>query len=206
MTEADTSAPPRSRSYGPVVVGAMLVLVGALWLLDALEVIDVRASVVLPGVLAVVGISLMVGALDGPHSGLVVFGVFLTLAVVLAAVFPGVQGGLGERTYVVEDQSELEATYGVGLGEVSLDLSGLVLTESAEVDVTVGAGEISVVLPADGEVRVDASAGAGEVSLLGESADGVSVTRTYTSSGYEEADTALTLDIDVAAGEIQVTR
>lgn len=213
MTEADTSPTPtppprRPDGFGPIVLGGVLVLVGGLWLLDAVEVIDVRAAVVLPAVLAVVGVALIVGSFDGPHSGLVTLGVFLTVAVVMAAVFPAnpFGGGLGQRVYRVSDAADLESGYGVGLGELELDLGDLALSEPAHVDVTVGAGEMRVVLPAGGEVRVDASAGAGEIDLLGETADGVSVSRTYTSSGYDDSGSALTLDLNVGAGEIEVTR
>lgn len=198
----------RRRDYGALVVGAILVVFGALWLLDLAGVISLRAAVILPSVLAVLGIALMAGAWDGPHSGLVVFGVFLTVAVVAAAVAPpnAFRGGIGQRSFVVSDQGELEDRYDVGVGDLRLDLRGLTLTESAAVDVTVGAGEIHLLLPADVEVAIDASVGAGDIDLMGTRADGISVTRSYVSDGFDEAGAALTLDLDVAAGEIEVRR
>jgi predicted membrane protein len=191
-----------------VVLGAILVVVGALWLFDAVDVIDLRATVVLPAVLAVVGVALMVGAVDGPHSGLVVFGIFLTVAVVFSAVIPAdtFRGGVGERRFRAEAQSALLSDYHVGMGDLSLDLSDLVLTQSTTVDVTVGAGKIRIQLPERLAVAIDASVGAGEIDLLGERSDGLSVSRTYESPGFEDADVTLTLDLGVAAGEIEVTR
>lgn len=208
--EAETASPPprRGRDYGAWVIGALLVVFGVLWLLDVAGVFSLRVAVVLPTLLAVLGLALIFGAWDGPHTGLVVFGVFLTVAVVVAAVSPpnAFRGGIGERNFAVGSQGQLAPRYDVGLGDLRLDLSDLTLTESAEVDVTVGAGEILVELPADIPVTIDASVGAGEIDLLGDTVDGVSVTRSYTSEGFAGAEDTLTLDLDVAAGKIEVTR
>ena len=46
----------------------------------------------------------------------------------------------------------------------------------------------------------------GQVDLFGEVNDGLSVTNTYTSDGFESATVTLTLDLDVAAGNIEVDR
>lgn len=205
---SDSTPTPRNRPYGSIVLGLVLVAAGALWLLDALDVFEVRAALVLPILLGVVGLALVVGSFDGPHSGLVVFGVFLTVAVVLAAVFPpnAFAGGIGERNYRITSQEELEPAYNVGMGAINLDLTDLSLTESTSVDITVGAGEMLIRLPADVAVAIDASAGAGDVTLLGEQADGISVSRVYESPDYDTAEITLTLDLNVAAGEIEVTR
>lgn len=206
--DAESTARPRFRAYGSIVLGLVLVIAGAMWLLDAIDVVDLRAAIVLPVLLAIVGLALIVGAFDGPHSGLVVFGVFLTVAVVAAAVTPpnAFHGGIGERRHRVAEQSALAPSYDVGVGTLSLDLSGLTLTESTSVDVTVGAGEMLIELPADLPVSIDASVGAGEIDLLGERADGLSVTRSFTSPDFDTAEVTLTLDLDVAAGNIEVTR
>ncbi|MFP3913864.1 MAG: LiaF domain-containing protein [Actinomycetota bacterium] len=212
VERAETEAPqtpPGRRSYGTWVTGIILVLVGALWMLDVAGVIDLRAAVILPAALTILGLALIVGAWDGPHAGLVVLGVFLTLAVVAAAAAPpnAFRGGIGERSFVVDDQGDLAARYDVGIGGLRLDMRDLVLTESAAVDVTVGAGEMTLLLPDDLEVSVDASVGAGGITLPdGERIDGVSVTRTYTSEGYDTAEATLSFELDVAAGEIEVRR
>jgi predicted membrane protein len=191
-----------------VVTGALLVVVGGLWLLDATDVVDLRVAIVLPAVLAVIGLALIVGAFDGPHPGLVVAGVFVSLAVLAVAAAPpdAFHGGIGERSIRVTDQADLAARYDVGLGELSLDLSDLDMTESAEIEATVGAGELTIMLPQDLAVDISASAGAGQVDLFGEVNEGLSVTDTYTSDGFESATVTLTLDLDVAAGNIEVDR
>ncbi len=117
----------------------------------------------MPAVLAVIGLALIIGAFDAPHPGLVVAGVFLTLIVLAVAAAPtdASRGGIGERSIRVTDQADLASRYDVALGEMSLDLSDLTMTESAEIVVTVGAGDLTITLPPDLAVDVTASAGAG---------------------------------------------
>jgi hypothetical protein len=189
-------------------LGSIFIVLGGLWILDLAGVLDIRATVVLPAVLMVIGIGLIVGAGDGPHSGLVVTGVLVTIAVIIAAAVPltPFSGGVGDRTFRVTEQSQLEATYRVGVGNLVLDLSDLRLSDEAAVSVAVGAGELTVLLPAEVPVDIEATSGAGEVDLLGERADGVGVTREYQSDGYATALVRLSLNLDVGAGAIEVTR
>jgi lia operon protein LiaF len=107
---------------------------------------------------------------------------------------------------VVGDESELAPRYDLAVCDLALDLSDLTLTESRTVRATVGAGEMRIHVPEDVAFEVDATVGAGDIDLLGETANGISVERRYTSGGFEEADVTLTLDLEVAAGEIEVTR
>jgi predicted membrane protein len=113
-------------------------------------------------------------------------------------------GGIGERNLRVTDQTELTPRYDVGVGELNLDLSDLTLTESAEIRATVGAGDMTITLPPDVLVDIEASAGAGEIDLLGQTIDGISVSKSYTSDGFESAEVTLILDLSVAAGSIEV--
>lgn len=202
----DVSPPQRRRLYGPMVLGAILVVAGGIWLLDAVDAFSIRASIALPAILAVVGLALILGSFDGPHTGLVVFGVFLTMAVVAAAVVPSgaFDGGIGQREFVVTNQADLATNYNVAMGDLSLDLSDLVLTRSTTIDVAVGTGQMRIQLPPGVPVRIDAAVEAGQVDLLGETADGLSVSRSYTSPGFANAAVRLTLDLNVVAGQIEV--
>src|SRR5690606_33446285 len=137
---SDSTLTSRNRPYGAIVLGSVLMAAGALSPLAALDVGEARAARAPPLLAGVVGPALVVGSFDGPHSGLVVFGVFVAVAVVLAAVFPpnAFAGGIGERNYRITTQEELEPAYNVGMGAITLDLTDLSLTESTSVDVTVG--------------------------------------------------------------------
>lgn len=206
--EADTAPAPRRRPYGTVVLGALLIVAGGLWFLDAIDAVEVQAAVVLPAILAVIGLALVIGSFEGPHTGLVIAGVFVTIAVLAVAAAPtdAFHGGIGQRNIHVTDQTTLAPRYDVGVGELNLDLSDLVMTESADIDITVGAGDLTILLPQDVAVDIDAAVGAGQIDLLGQQSDGLSVTRTYRSDDFGTADVALTLNLDVAAGNIEVNR
>ncbi|HLF59925.1 MAG TPA: LiaF domain-containing protein [Acidimicrobiia bacterium] len=207
-SDTPTGLSPKSRHFGAVVTGSLLMIVGGLWLLDVLDVIELEAAIVLPAVLIAIGLALTIGAFSGPHAGLVVAGVFVTIAVLAAAATPpdAFNGGIGERTVAVTNEANLAPQYNVGLGELRLDLSDLNMTEPADVAATVGAGDLIVFLPPDLPVTIDASAGAGEIDLLGEVESGISVSRSYTSDGFDSAAVTLTLELDVAAGNIKVER
>jgi hypothetical protein len=207
MTTTTETSPAPTRTYGTVVVGTLLVVLGVLWLLNATGVLELRLAVVLPAALAAVGLALAVGSFTGPHPGLISFGVFLTIATLVVALAPvGFRGGIGERNVRVTQQTELETRYEVALGKIDLDMGDLALTRSAEVRVAVGAGEILIILPDDVAVRVETSVGAGEIDLLGEHADGLSPSLTHTSPGFDSASVTLTIDVSVGAGKIEVRR
>jgi predicted membrane protein len=184
------------------------VLGGTLWLLDVMDVVDIRIEVVVPALLITIGLALVLGSFEGAHPGLVVAGVVVAIATLVTAVTPtgAFEGGLGEREVRVTQQADLDDRYDVGIGALRLDLSDLTLTRSADVSASVGTGELVVMLPPDVPVSVEAGAGAGDLEVVGQSADGMSETLSYTSSDYADATVRLTLDLDVAAGRIEVTR
>lgn len=198
---------PTGSGFGSYLGGAVLVVLGGLWAFDLAGTIDVRLAVVLPSLLIVFGLALIFGATEGPHSGLVVAGLLLSVAVVIAAALPPTfSGGVGEREFRVTEQARLSSTYEVGFGDLRLDLRDLEMVESADVGVSAGAGQITVLLPPSVPVDVIASSGAGEVDLLGESSEGLAVSRTYRSESYDTAEVRLSMVIDVTAGAIEVTR
>ncbi|MDH3293557.1 MAG: LiaF-related protein [Acidimicrobiia bacterium] len=220
MTAPSTPAPPSpvgdqppetrgmTSPLGPTTVGVVLVLLGAAWLLDLGEVIELRAALVLPALLTLVGAALIVGSLRGPHPGLIAFGTVLTLLVGIAAVAPpeAIRGGLGERHHVVTRTSDLDSQYEVGIGDLVLDLSQLDLDEARNVRITVGAGDLNVILPADLPVDVEATSGAGEIILFGDKVDGVGLDENYRDDDYSDEDPGLALTLEIGAGAIEVTR
>ncbi len=198
---------PRS-TFGPILGGAILVLWGGLWTLDIAGVFEFEWAVLLPALLTVIGLALVIGAWSGPHSGPVVAGVFLSIAVVALAAFPvsSFNGGVGNRVFRVTEQTSLAPSYEVGVGDLTLDMSDLQMSESATVRVSAGAGNMAVILPPSVAVEVDGTVGAGEIRLLGERVDGLSVRSHFQTEGFDDANITLTLDLNVGAGRIEVTR
>lgn len=199
---------PRSegRSFSQTVAGIVLLLLGGAWLLDLLDVVELRAAYVLPGLLTVVGLALLVGSLRRQHGGLIVLGTILTVFTLFAAVAPSesLRGGLGQRDYVVADQADLDSRYELAVGDMNLDLSRLRLAEPAGVRVVMGTGDLTVILPADADVSVTASTGAGQIRMLDEEVDGLAVKRSYRSPAFSVADNPLELELEMGAGSIEV--
>lgn len=200
--------PAGRRSIGTVAVGALLLVSGLLWLVDVLDIVDVRFGVVLPVMLAVVGLVIVFGSFQAPQVGLIFFGLFLAIATLVAAVTPSdaFHGGIGQRDYVVTEQVALQERYDVGLGGIRLDLSNLTMIEPADVVVSVGAGDIEVIVPPGVPLLIEASVGAGEVTLFGQTTGGISVDREHLDSDFESAPVTLKLRLSAAAGNIEVRR
>lgn len=199
---------PRRTNYGTVVLGAVMVVAGALWFFDAIGVVDLRLAVVLPAALATIGVALIVGSRDGPHTGLVVVGLVMVGAVLLAAIAPSgpVDGVIGERSFVVATADEVQPAYDVGVGELFIDLSTIRPERAIEVNAEVGAGRLVVELPPDVPVLVEGTVGIGELRLPDQTINGLGLSHTYESDDYAGSGAAITLVADVGVGELEVTR
>ena len=121
-TEPIPPTPPADR-HGPaaatVLVGALLVLVGIGWLLDAAGV-EVPWRAVLPAALIAVGLACVAGAFRGRQHALMVVGIALTvvLSVAVAANWDldvPLGGGVGDRTERPAVPAELTG-YELGVG------------------------------------------------------------------------------------------
>jgi predicted membrane protein len=86
-----------------------------------------------------------------------------------------------------------------------LDLSELDLNDERRVRVSLGAGNLNVIVPRNLAVTIDAEGGAGEIVLFGEKTDGVALDRSFTSPDYADADARLELELEVGAGAIEVS-
>ena len=211
MTTEPVPPAPADR-HGPaaatVLVGALLVLVGIGWLLDAGGV-EVPWRALLPAALIAVGLACVAGAFRGRQHAMMVVGVALTvvLSVAVAADWDlGVPlgGGVGDRTERPATPAEL-ATYELGAGDLLVDLSDLqVPPGTTAVQARVGVGELVVEVPGGVSFRVVASSGLGEVQVLGEQESGVAnrVDSTVEAGG----DRRLELDLRVGIGQVRVER
>ena len=191
-----------------VVVGAALVLIGALWLLERAGVIELTATTVLSVATIVVGLAIVILSWDGPHVGLVVFGVVLAMVASASALAPleGFQGGVGERVVEPATVGEIELDYNLAMGALTVDLTDLdELRENVSISASVGLGELMVRLPEGVEFEVLAKAGAGQIEILGETEEGLGVEHTYTSASFDEEAAGITLVLDVFMGRVEVS-
>jgi Cell wall-active antibiotics response 4TMS YvqF len=204
--------PPPADRHGPaaatVLVGALLVLIGIGWLLDAGGV-EVPWRALLPAALIAVGLACVAGAFQGRQHAMMVVGVALTavLSVAVAADWDldvPLAGGVGDRTERPATPAEL-TEYELGAGDFLLDLQQLqVPPGTTAVQARVGVGELVVELPEGVSARVVASSGLGEVQVLGEEEGGFAnrVDTTVEAGG----DRRLELDLRVGMGQVRVER
>ncbi len=203
--------PPKVKSVlGRLTVGVALLAAGALIALDVADIIDVNAVVVIGTALAVVAAGLLVGAFVGRSRGLIALGVVLVLVLIPLGALPddirwNAGAGAGDRVYRVTSQEDLQTTYELGVGTLTLDLRRLDLTEPVAIDASLGIGELTVLLPKDVAVTTTADAAVGSIELPGEKPlEGVDVGRTWDRPAGDDL-TGGSLDLTLSTGLGQVT-
>lgn len=208
ITSESPPPPPRSSNYASVVLGVVLVVTGLLWFVDAVGLVDVRLLVILPAALAAIGLALIIGSRDGPHTGLVVVGLIITGAVILAAVAPSgpVEGAIGEQSFVVSSVDDLQPNYDVGIGDLYLDISDLRIERSLEISAEVGAGRLVLDLPPGVPVQVEGTVGIGELRMPDDTFSGLGLNHTFETGDFDGAAAGITIVADVGVGELEVTR
>jgi hypothetical protein len=211
-------AVPRARGphLGHVVLGAVLVLIGIGWLLEALDITDVPWRFLLPSVLILVGLALTLGARTGSHGGLIAVGVILTMLVLAAGAIEVLMdvplaGGVGDESLT---PASLESEYRWGVGKMTLDLTQAQSPAGEAVSASVVIGELLVIVPDGVSLVIDARAGLGEVNILGTSADGVDPSLECAGTSRDLAcgaeatrgERVLVLELEVAMGRVEVRR
>jgi hypothetical protein len=208
-TEPLEPAPPPSQR-GPaaatVLLGALLVLVGVGWLLDASGV-EVPWRAVLPAALIAVGLATVAGAFRDRQPALLLVGLLLVAVLTVASAADWnlpVGGGVGDRTERPTSPADLR-DYRLAIGQLTLDLSGLQVPQgTTTVQARVGVGELAVRLPEGVPVEVDAGSGIGQVQALDREESGVGSRLEADSGGF--GDRRLVLDLRVGLGEVRVER
>jgi phage shock protein PspC (stress-responsive transcriptional regulator) len=203
------SSPRRRIPVAAITLGLALVVAGAGVALAGLSGWFVPAHIA--GLaLAVVAAGLLVGAFLRRGRGLVL--IAIPLAMVTAALAGAPVGGwhdVGNRRWVATTVGELAPGYRLSAGDGRLDLSGLTVPAGGSVhtEVDLAAGQASVTLPPDLDVRVRCESGLGQVDCLGEQAAGRSPARTVTDEGRHGAGGGfLDLLVHTDLGQVTVRR
>jgi hypothetical protein len=170
---------------------------------------DEDGFVVAAAVLVVIGGAMVVSGLRGRGRWLAFPGLaVLGLLSIGSTVSITIEGGAGEVLIEPTSVSELEDSYNLGLGELTIDLTDVDFPAEGQVDLEadLGAGEMIVIVPAGVTVGVNASAGAGEVDAFGRMSAGVGdVELEFIEPGEAEGG-RVNLDLHVGLGEINVER
>jgi hypothetical protein len=211
---ASPPQPPPQASRGPaaatVLAGALLVIVGIAWLLDA-NGVEVPWRAVLPAALIAVGLATVAGGLRARQHGLMVLGLALTLLLAVAVGTDwGLQvtlvGGVGDRVEQPATPADLR-DYRLAVGTLTVDLSGLQVPDgTTRVQARVGLGELVVKAPAGVAVRVDGRSGVGQVHGLDREENGLGNRLDVRSGDFDTATRRLLLELRAGVGEIRVER
>jgi hypothetical protein len=142
-----------------VVFGALLVWGGIAWLAE----VDVEDGLAIG--LCIIGVGFVVGAFMGGSWGLVVPALLVGGALLVASIIDvPLRGGIGDKTWTIDDAGDLRDRYELAIGQGTLDLSDLAVAEGREVEIeaSVGIGELVVYVPDDVTLEITSGVGAGE--------------------------------------------
>lgn len=194
------------------VVGAVLITLGANWLLMELGLFPFGFMGLLAIALAVLGAGLIGTAKAGSSARLTVLGIGLTAVLAMSSgISNPIQGQLaGDRQVTPGSLAELESEYSLVFGELVLDLTEIDFQSGTRVvSASTTIGHLEVVVPDDVALEVVASVdGAGEIHLPDRRVqDGAGGVRSqYVDPGWSDAEERLHLELNAKVGEIVVRR
>jgi phage shock protein PspC (stress-responsive transcriptional regulator) len=204
---AEGAAAPRGGALFPIALGSLFAVVGGVAVLDATDVWNADWRVVLGAMVLVTGALTAAGAATGRRVGAIVV-LDVLLAIVLAVtLFVRVPlfAGVGDRVSHPASVAALDRTYELGIGNFTLDLADVPLPAGeTRVKATLGIGDLVVHVPRDVKVIVDGRASAGEVVVFGDDVNGTSLHKVVSTGA--DATRVLRLDARVGFGRLEVTR
>lgn len=206
---------PRRLPVTPVTLGAALLAGGATALVLLVSGALTLANVpLLLGVgLAVIGFGLVVGAFLRSGRGLIPIALLLsalTWGVVAAPLDRWQSDGFGDINAVPTTPAELQPSYQRAIGDITLDLRKLDLAgaEPLRTSVSLGAGDVTVLVPANADVTATESA-LGDMSFGDRETSGpnspLDVTSDLGADGVRSG-RELVLDLSTGAGNVEVRR
>lgn len=188
---------PRSR-FTPVVLGLAILAAAGAGALAAAGVDWMTPGRIAAVALAVIGLGLVAGAFLRRGHGLLVVTAPLAGFVLLASMIGPIDidsTTVGNRAWAPASVADLESSYQLTMGDATLDLRSVRLTEDRTVDIDVRMGEVRILVPADMTLRTDCDVSIGEMQcpsgISGPNTPGAPV---------------LDLNIDVQMGNVEVHR
>jgi phage shock protein PspC (stress-responsive transcriptional regulator) len=223
---ADATESPHDGLLGPsglltpTVLCLLAIGAGVCWALSAAGVAHFSIVSVAAGGLVIVGLGLIASLWLGRATALIFAGVGLAgVMLVSSAVGAFVHkaqawtdgssvpfevghlpASMGERVFQPSSLDELQPSYELGMGELTLDLSQLSLGDATRhVQVKLGAGELHVILPPGPSVEAHGRVGVGEATLFDRHQEGAGIDLRASDPGSGQG--LLQIDFDLGFGE-----
>jgi hypothetical protein len=203
-------APVRERrvSLGAVIVGLILTVAGLAWFLSALDIRPISFGAALATLLILAGAALTLDLAPSSRGLLTVISLFLVGALMVVSVVDvPLGGGIHDQTVAPATVEQVMPSYSYTAGNQLFDFSGVSFPQGdTAVAVKLGAGNLTITVPADVAVQVAYHVDAGNVTVFGTARSGLSVDGTYTTPGFSTAERRLLLDLRLGAGDIEVQK
>ena len=198
---------PRDRNVIGRITLAMVLLVGGLAAVGSLQGWWALSWAGVTAVaLTIVAVGLLIASLRGQGRSLIGPGIFLSL-VTLALTITGINGttGYGQQTWAPTTVAAATGDFELNGGQGTLDLRRLDLRagQSVDTELTVRAGQATVIVPDDTAVNLTCTANAGEIDCLGQRQDGLHQEITTAQEGSSDNGT-INLTVHVGAGQATV--
>lgn len=201
--------PPRPRSYlGRLTVGAMLVTLGAMGALDAVDVASPTSRHYAAAAVLAIGAGLLVGTIIGRSRGLIFLGLLLLPVLAVAAItdfrFGTHFDSLDLRPLTVE---EIESAYALDAGHLHLDFRDVDFSgQNVAIDVDLGVGNLFVEVPPTVTLEVAANTRLGDANVAGQWSSGLGAEVIRTIQGTDTDGGTLVVDADLKMGSISIYR
>jgi hypothetical protein len=204
---------PRRRSYlGGIALCASLIWFGTAWLLNTLDVTSFSAVTIFGGSLLILALGILMGAWIGRARWLVLLALPLALVLWGLSLVPDqirldragdwVADGVGTSSF--EPTSEGDTAFSLGIGEGILDLASFP-ADVAQIDASLGVGQLVIYVDAGRDVVVNAEAGFGSISRDAVTvADGQDLSERLVFDSPDPDAPTVTVDARVDLGEIAV--
>ena len=190
-----------SRALWRLTLSLIAIAIAVTLIVD--QQVDVGGSAYIVAALFAVAIGCLIGTLWGNAGGLVGLGLFLTVALLLAAAVP--HGRVGEQVREPQTLAGLQSSYRHGIGEFELNLSGFnkpAQLAGRTVHINTGIGQTTVYVPEGLPVKLDAELRGGEINAFGRQWHGRANDVTTTDGDGK----ALHLVINQRFGDMEVIR
>ncbi len=159
--------------------------------------------------LTVVGVGLVVGAWYGRARGLIALGAALSILLGAGAATENVAAADQPVRWRPTSIEQLDRNYTIDLGSAVLDLSALDFTGRSEaVEIHVGVGDLTVIVPPNVDVRMQVRVDVGNATVFSTRWGGIGQSeRTLTDEGTDgPGGGELTLQATVDVGDVEVRR